>query len=208
MKIICVLLGTIIGAGFISGAEIGLFFNSVGIAGLLGILTSSIILGFVVYMVLKDNSKNYIELLENNINSKIIKIIVKGTINFFLIISYFIMIAGLSSFLNEEIGIKYMLSSILSVFVIFIIVNGDIKRIETFNEIFIPFLILLIFGLGFIIDENTFQDLRQNIKDIKINNNFFILGVTYASYNAITLIPVVFKLKERKNIDRKENLTI
>lgn len=209
MKIICVLLGTIIGAGFISGAEIGLFFNSAGIFGIVGILISSILLGLIINIVLEDNNKEYIELIENNIDNKYISFCVKGIVNLFLIVSYFIMIAGLTSFIHEEIEINYLLSSIISVSTIFIIVKGNIKRIEKFNEIFVPFLILLIIGLCFIITDTTFDNIKNNIENINIYDySFLILGITYASYNAISILPVAYKLKENVNLKKNERRMI
>ena len=83
MKVLTVLLGTIIGAGFISGAEINLFFNSLGLQGMLGILFSSILLGIVIYFSLINENKSYNELVEKNINSKIIRTILLGMINLF-----------------------------------------------------------------------------------------------------------------------------
>ena len=49
LKIVFVIIGTLIGAGFASGQEIYLFFFSYGIKGLIGIFISSIIIGFVIY---------------------------------------------------------------------------------------------------------------------------------------------------------------
>ena len=186
MKVLTVLLGTIIGAGFISGAEINLFFNSLGLQGMIGILFSSILLGIVIYFSLINENKSYNELVEKNINSKIIRTILLGMINLFLIISYFI-------------------SSLLSILIIFIIVNGDISRIENFNKLFIPFLILLIFSLFFVIKDikivNEYQEMNFNI-------NFLILGLIYASYNSISLIPITIKLKENNKLKNKGALFI
>lgn len=205
MRVLTVLLGTIIGAGFISGAEINLFFNSIGVLGVFGILCSSTILGFVIFFSLTNKSNSYNELVKNNINSKIIRYLLLGMINLFLIISYFIMIAGLSAFLSEVLNINYFISSIISVCIIFIIVNGDIKRIEKFNNLFVPILIILIVFLSTLLkDINLFN--INNKTDI--NANFLILGLIYSSYNAISLIPITIKLKENNAISTRKALYI
>ena len=196
MKILTVLLGTIIGAGFISGAEINLFFNSIGIFGLFGVIISSIILGLTIYFSLTNNNKSYNELIRSNLNNKILKFILLGMINIFLIISYFIMIAGLSSFFSESINIDYFISSIISILIIFIIVNGDINRIEKFNKLFVPFLIILLFLLPFLVKDTNLLSLNlysNNDFNNNFNINFFILGLIYASYNSISLIPMAIK---------------
>ena len=205
MRVLTVLLGTIIGAGFISGAEINLFFNSIGVLGVFGILCSSTILGFVIFFSLTNKSNSYNELVKNNINSKIIRYLLLGMINLFLIISYFIMIAGLSAFLSEVLNINYFISSIISVCIIFIIVNGDIKRIEKFNNLFVPILIILIVFLS-----NLLKDINLfNINNkTDINANFLILGLIYSSYNAISLIPITIKLKENNAISTRKALYI
>ena len=51
LKVVFVIIGTMIGAGFASGQELYLFFFSYGIKGLIGILISSFIMGFVVYKI-------------------------------------------------------------------------------------------------------------------------------------------------------------
>ena len=49
LKVVFVIIGTLIGAGFASGQEVYLFFFSYGMKGLIGILISSIIIGVVIY---------------------------------------------------------------------------------------------------------------------------------------------------------------
>ena len=51
-KIVFVIIGTLIGAGFASGQEIYLFFFSYGIEGLTGIIVSSVLMGITIYKTL------------------------------------------------------------------------------------------------------------------------------------------------------------
>ena len=121
------------------------------------------------------------------------------------------MIAGLSSFFSESINIDYFISSIISILIIFIIVNGDINRIEKFNKLFVPFLIILLFLLPFLVKDTNLLSLNlysNNDFNNNFNINFFILGLIYASYNSISLIPIAIKLKESNNISRKKSLYI
>ena len=98
IKAVAVIVGAVIGAGFASGQEIYSFFNAYNANGLLGIVVSSILLGIIIYKVLKRankyNLKNYNELLEHmNVPSKI-KQVFSIIINLFLLISFYIMVAG------------------------------------------------------------------------------------------------------------------
>ena len=49
LKVVFVIIGTLIGAGFASGQEIYTFFFSYGINGIFGIIVSGIIIGFTIY---------------------------------------------------------------------------------------------------------------------------------------------------------------
>lgn len=195
MNIICVLLGTVIGAGFISGTEINLFFNSIGKSGIIGIIISGILLGICVFLSLESNCENYVELLNRNIKNKILIKSISFFITAFLIVSFFIMIAGLSSFILDEFNVDYIIASFIGVLSTFFIIRGNIKRIEKFNEIFIPVLITIICILAVFIDID-----KINFQNIDVpKNSFAILGTVYASYNAISLIPVVIKLRKKEN---------
>ena len=53
LKVVFVIIGTLIGAGFASGQEMYIFFFSYGVKGILGILISSFLMGFIIYKTLK-----------------------------------------------------------------------------------------------------------------------------------------------------------
>ncbi len=105
--IIFTLIGAFIGAGFASGQEIYSFFYRYGKKGIIGIILSGIILGYVIYkelkLIYKYKIKNYKDFLDlifaktPNI-SKINNILV----NLFLCISFFIMINGFGAYFSQE----------------------------------------------------------------------------------------------------------
>ena len=94
-KVIMVIMGTLIGAGFASGREIYLFFLEYGYYGIIGIFISGIFTSFIIYIALnRINNKNintYSELLENNKNKKI-GIGINIIVNAFVLISFFIIL--------------------------------------------------------------------------------------------------------------------
>ena len=53
LKIVMVIVGTLVGAGFASGREIYLFFAKFGKLGIVGILISGILTGTIIYFTLK-----------------------------------------------------------------------------------------------------------------------------------------------------------
>ena len=122
-KVIMVIMGTLIGAGFASGREIYLFFLEYGYYGIIGIFISGIFTSFIIYIALnRINNKNintYSELLENN--NKKIGIGINIIVNAFLLISFFIMIAGFSAYMKQAYEIPIYASSFLFVLVCYII---------------------------------------------------------------------------------------
>ena len=90
-KIIMVIIGTIIGAGFASGKEIYIFFGQYGKLGILGIIISTIITSLIIYKVLKIVNKeeinNYMDILKT-VNPKYSRIntLVQIIVNCFLFI--------------------------------------------------------------------------------------------------------------------------
>ena len=71
LKVVFVIIGTLIGAGFASGQEVYLFFFSYGMKGLIGILISSIIIGVVIYSTF--NILNKYKIITNKNKISIIK---------------------------------------------------------------------------------------------------------------------------------------
>lgn len=214
LTISMVIIGSIIGAGFASGQEINSFFYKYGAIGILGIIISIFLISLIIYKVFliikKENIntyKNFLEIIFQKNNKKIknnktkkyfnISNITNIIINIFLIISFFIMIAGFGAYFNQEYNINTLLgSSILAVICLIIFMN-NIEGLVKINEYLIPLLIFFMIIIG--IKNINNLDLNQ-LNNKKIINNFFlsiISGIIYASYNIILLNPVLITLKNK-----------
>lgn len=209
LKVVFVIIGTLIGAGFASGQEVYLFFFSYGMKGLIGILISSIIIGVVIYSTFNILNKYKINTYKDFLNILIpkntkLKIIANFIINIFILITFFIMIAGFGAYFEQEIGINRLVGSLILAIITFIVFMTSIKGVVKVNELIVPILIGFIFIIGII-----------SIKDIHILNlenyvirtnytNFALSAVLYSSYNSILLIPVLITLnnyvKNKKQI--------
>lgn len=209
LKVVFVIIGTLIGAGFASGQEVYLFFFSYGMKGLIGILISSIIIGVVIYNTFNILNKYKINTYKDFLNILIpkntkLKIIANFIINIFILITFFIMIAGFGAYFEQEIGINRLVGSLILAIITFIVFMTSIKGVVKVNELIVPILIGFIFIIGII-----------SIKDIHILNlenyvirtnytNFALSAVLYSSYNSILLIPVLITLnnyvKNKKQI--------
>ncbi len=200
-KVIFVIIGTIIGAGFASGQEIYLFFFSHGIKGLIGILISSIIIGIVIYKTLKiinkygiETYKDFLEILikKNKKFNKIINLI----INIFILITFFIMVAGFGAYFEQELGINSLIGSTILAIITFIVFMTSIKGVVKANGILVPILIgfLVIIGIINLSDLPSIEEFQNYI----INTNetkYYLNAILYSSYNSILLIPVLLTLK-------------
>lgn len=165
IKAVCVIIGTIIGAGFASGKEIYIFFNIYGIKGLFGITVASILTGIIIYKILikirKIDAKNYKEYLKQmQINPKIEEVF-NIIINIFLLISFYIMIAGFCAYFQQEFNIPSTIIAIIVCFMCYITFMNNIEGVSKINTILIPFLIIMIVLIG--IKVNTNRVKQRNI---------------------------------------------
>ena len=202
-KIILVIIGCLIGAGFASGREIYLFFTRYGEYGIFGLTLTGVIISFIIYNVLKmtkaSQIKNYHQLI-NIINYKYKKInkFLNFIVNAFLLISFYIMIAGFSSYFNQMYNVPTFATSIFFVFICYIIFKRNINGVIQSNKLLVPILIVLIVYLGiknlpFICSNFSIKDNMQIGKNI-FNNNWLLSSFLYVSYNSIILIPVLTNL--------------
>lgn len=203
IRVISVIIGTLIGAGFASGKEIEIFFCKYGTYGIAGIILSAFLIGIIVYVIFLICEKLKIEtydqfldyILEKNLknkNGKLIIYVIKNIINLFLLISFFIMIAGFGSYFYQEFSISPIWGAGILAFMCYLTFNRGINGITKISSILIPFLIGFIIVLG-IKNVKFVQIPTENVYSSK---GWWISGVLYGSYNSILLIPILFPLKK------------
>lgn len=209
LKVVFVIIGTLIGAGFASGQEVYLFFFSYGMKGLIGILISSIIIGVVIYSTFNILNKYKINTYKDFLNILIpkntkLKIIANFIINIFILITFFIMIAGFGAYFEQEIGINRLVGSLILAIITFIVFMTSIKGVVKVNELIVPILIGFIFIIGIISIKNLHILNLENYVIRTNYTNFALSAVLYSSYNSILLIPVLITLnnyvKNKKQI--------
>lgn len=200
LKVVFVIIGTMIGAGFASGQEMYLFFFSYGTKGLIGILISSLIIGFVIYQTFQlvskygiDTYKDFLDILIRK-KSKL-KLIVNTIINIFILITFFIMIAGFGAYFEQEIGINSLIGSSLLAIATFIIFMTSVKGVVKANELLVPILIGFLFVIGIINLKNLNLLELGNYISRSNTSSYILSAILYSSYNSILLIPVLLTLK-------------
>ncbi len=207
LKVTFVIIGTIIGAGFASGQEIWLFFNrygNLGIAGMILACTISAVLIYKVFKVLqKENISTYTEFLQKLSHGKVINQIISIIIQLFLLISFYIMIAGMSAYFHQEFGIPTILCSIIMSLLCYITLQRNMKGIVIVNSFLIPCLILFVIYLGFKNLEFTASYFNTPQMQTSYSWNWLFSSILYASYNSIILIPMLVELKTYINTKNK-----
>ena len=158
LKIVFVIIGTLIGAGFASGQEMYIFFFSYGLEGIAGLFVSNILMGIIIYVSLKIINKykikNYKEFL--NIIIKInpknkyfnIKNIINIIVNIFIIVAFFIMIAGFGAYFQQSIGINSLIGSIIISIILYIVFRIGTDGFVKVNEFITPMLIIFMLIIG------------------------------------------------------------
>ena len=205
IKIAFVIIGAIIGAGFASGQEIYIFFFSYGTEGIIGIIISCLLLGITIYktfkIILDNDINNYKEFLEyiikiNNRAKKYIIDIINVIINIFILITFFIMIAGFGTYLKENLSMPQIIGSTILALLCIIILSKEIKGILKASELIVPILIAFILIIG-IKSANGIDIQNINKYIIKTNHtNWIISSILYTSYNTILLIPTLISMKK------------
>lgn len=202
-KIVFVIIGALIGAGFASGQEIYVFFYAYGMKGLMGIIISSALIGYIIYKTFKIIQKNdistYREFLEIIIgkDKKNLISILNFIINTFLLVTFFIMISGFGAYFEQQLGIDSLIGSVILAILCYIVFMTSTKGVVKVSTIIVPFLIFFIIYIG--IEILGVIDISK-IQQYTINNNnslmFILKSILYSSYNSILLIPVLITLKD------------
>jgi len=211
-KIIFVLIGTFVGAGFASGKEVFNFFTIYSFNGTVSVFVFSFLLFLLIYKCLnikpnlQINSYNefilYLEKKYKFFNHRFFLFI----INIFLASSFYIMISALSSLFDYQFNIaKFITISWCIIICFFIFYKKHIKFIYIINSILMPILILFIISLC------LFNINLNNINFNETNNssnifNAVFMGLLYFSYNSLLLIPIIFDLKINKKNSFKISL--
>ena len=198
LSVVFTIIGTIIGAGFASGKEIFVFFNIYGLYGIIGILISITIISLTIYKVLKIVNENeiytYDKFIKNSVKNKYIRNFMKICTNVFLLISFYIMVSGFSTYFMQEYNLNYIYGAIIITVLSFIVFKNNIEGVIKINKYLIPILIGFIVIMGMKALKNTeFISLKYDIKIF----NMLVKAILYATYNCIVLVPILISFKDK-----------
>lgn len=193
------------------GKEIYNFFGKFENYGIFGLIISSIIFASIIYKIIKiitqkdiENYNNFLlYILEKNKYKKKIYEIIKLIINIFLLVSFYIMIAGLSSYFKQKYNIASYITATIGVFFCYSVLNKNLDGIVKASTICVPLIIIFIIAMGIINFEQSINKIYSINTEIKLLSSSVISSFLYVGYNSILLIPVVISMKkycDKKNI--------
>lgn len=199
LKAVFVIIGTLIGAGFASGQEIYIFFYQYGVNGIFGILISSMLLGFVTYKVLsisKENEvTNYKNFLKKFIKQERHLEIFNSIMNIFILITFYIMIAGFGAYFEQQFRIHSLIGSSILALICYFVFLKDVSGLIKVSQYIVPVLIgcLFVIGMNVIDFKNVFEISHYVLENTSWK--WMLDSVLYGSYNTILLIPVLIALR-------------
>lgn len=214
IKVVFAIIATLIGAGFASGQEIYAFFYTYGFKGFLGLIVCNLLFTSIIYTVLKLILKNNINNYKDFVTFLVGKngIIINIIVNLFMLITFFIMIAGFGAYFAQEVGISTYIGSGILAFLCFLTFMTNANGVLRVSSILVPMLIFFIVLIG-LINFNTLDlnSLSSFIKNLSFNTNSYkfdwlLSSLLYSSYNSILLIPVLVTLK--KYVETKKDIFI
>ncbi len=198
VRIACIYVSSVVGAGFASGQEIIKFFTTYYEGGFYGIILAGVIFaavgGIVLDRVYSEGIGNYDEFVYPTFG-RLAGWIVNIVVTLFMLALFSIMVAGMGSILHDKLALSYRLSVILMACICMFVILGDIRRVTSVSSVVTPVLILGIIFIGLYII--VFKDISVfNIISLLRNksDNWFVSSLLYVSYNSILSVIVLCNL--------------
>lgn len=127
-------------------------------------------------------------------------------VQIFLLISFYIMVAGFCAYFKQEWNIPILWSAIAMAILCYLTFHQNIKGVISINTILMPLLILFVIYLGTKnINFSTAYILQKANWQIGERSAYkwIISSILYASYNSILLIPMLIELSPYMNTKAK-----
>lgn len=179
--LICLILATIIGAGFASGKEIQIFFSEYGFSSIIAIILVCLLFYFVIKIYLSFGKKfcvvNYFDA------NKILFGRLSNYFNLFISVCYLIVLAGMFAGVYEVylFVTNIVVAKILTLITALLCVlenSGGMKNINFINNLFIPITMILLIVSAFL-----------NFQNIDFNNVEFG-NLTLSIWSAIIYVGI------------------
>ncbi len=190
-------IGTVVGAGFASGQEVLQFFDAFGLAGLWGILVSTVLFFFVGYTILmlghKLKAQSHVQIVRFT-NGPVLGLFIDIIITVFLFGGLSAMIAGAGAIFKEQFSVSPLWgTALMALITLLTVVTGTRGVINAISYV-VPFLIVsvLYISISSLIRNPVTAEEIDIASDLPgATPNWLLSAVNYASYNVVTTIGVL-----------------
>ncbi len=203
IKIVLLIIGTIIGAGFVSGKEISSFFSIFGYYSFIFIIPICFLLYYLINKLLligsvnKLNNVDELNLIIFKKNNKIIKIF---TFISFIILSSTMISAILTAFNIKMYSFMHILTIIFIIIISCIAIYKDISFIKNLCTIIVPIILILMIVVCFVNIKQPSNMLLSNIILLPYNVLTYVCRNVFLSYFVIAKSSYGLKSKKCKQI--------
>lgn len=198
IKVACIYMTTIIGAGFASGQEIIKFFAKYYSGGFYGIILAGLLFSVIGCLVLDkvftERIRSYDELVFPMVGWTL-GWLMEIVVILFMMSVFSIMIAGMGNILSTNFDMRFSSAVSIIAFICMLIMLTDVKGIVTVSTIITPMMIIgiILTGIYIIVFRDT-TVFNMNSVILKSTNNWFFSALTYVSYNSIMSMVVMSSL--------------
>lgn len=206
VELFLLMLGTMVGVGFVTGAEIYSFFARFGVSFVFGIILFFVLSFSLTYKILTKNANNENMLKMQNSHKNILKntILTKSGVKSFLVFFNLLMIAsamfsGLKFVIYELFKNNQIFIFVLCILFVFVILIFGVKCLSKVNFVIVAFLIFVILnivisfcvsGIGCCLLAEKHESEFLNLGFINIILSLFFASV-YVFMNIVEIEPVV-----------------
>jgi uncharacterized membrane protein YkvI len=206
-QISAVFIGTIVGAGLASGAEITEFFTNFGYKSFLGIVICGIfyipVSTMFIKISIKHNLKSYNELI-TLVNPGLWGQLTDAIMTFFLVSGSAIILAGSGALLRQYFGVSRWVGILLMAALAAITLMRDTQGLIDINSFIVPSLIIVLttlFLLYILLSRDTLS--VSHIRNVPYTKNYwFASTVIYSAFNLLcasgVLVPLSTEIKNAK----------
>ncbi len=198
IKVACIYMATIIGAGFASGQEIVKFFLTYYTGGFYGILLAGGLFSIIGYIVLdkvyRERIRNYDELVFPMVGW-VLGWVMEIAVTLFMLCLFCVMIAGMGNVVSSQLNLPLNRAIVGVSIVCMIVMLTDVKGIVTISTFITPVLIVGIVATGLYVI--IFKDTSVfNVTNFipSLTKNWVFSALTYVSYNSIMSMVVMSSL--------------
>ncbi len=188
--------GGFLGAGFVSGQELWQFFGCFGLSGVMGLIVTNLLIGFIGISVMRlavATNKQSIDEVVVRANNRFLRNTVAILQCMFLVGVSTIMLAAGAALLNQLFKIPLFWGGALFAIIVTMVGVSGIKGLVSFFSCLVPIIVLATTAITFVAG-TVFG--MQDISFVPTGSsnqllpNWFISTLTYTSYNILATISI------------------